>query len=756
MSNSLHIFGIRHHGQGSAKRLRKALKVVKPDCILLEAPQDAEKILEYVAHSKLKPPVAMLLYQPNNFHKVSYLPFASFSPEWIAMKYGLAEEIPVRFMDLPMTLQYGVEAMERDQLKELLKNQQQTEAYLVRDPLGHMAELAGYSDSERWWNMMFEQQEDQVVFETILEMMQTLRAGIGRMESAETLRREAFMRKTLRKAQKDGFQRIAIVCGAWHSPIFTDLKKYPSAKDNALLKGIKKVKVQATWVPWTYERLVLNRQYGAGVISPAWYELLFKYQKEETSRWMTRAARLLRNEKMNASAAHAMEAVRLAETLASMRGLQLPGMEELKEAAVTVLCEGSEEKLALIEQKLIVGDRIGNVPDSIPVVPLQKDLEKQIKATRLTKYWKAIDTQWLKATKTQPRGGLDFRNEADQAKSHLLHRLNILGIHWGSVQKEGRFDKGSFKEYWKLKWKPDFVIKLIERSVWGSTIQAAATQYLKQKIEQEAQLQELSELLETVLYADLPETTNALLQRLREQAALTEDVLTLMSLLPSLVSSLRYGTTRQINLLSISELVEELTPRICVGLPPICLNVEEDFAEEIIEKILAVNTSLHLLQEEDLEQQWYQSLQQILGLKGSLQAKIEGTVVRLLFDRKVLNIKEVKRRMHFNFSIGHPPLEAVLWLEGFLHGSGLLLVHYVELWQILDDWLKQLTHPEFQETLPLLRRAFSKFAPAERRKILHRAKYGIPKPSTTLSTIKEEQKRAVAQTVGVLLGWDAK
>ncbi|MEM8528359.1 MAG: DUF5682 family protein [Bacteroidota bacterium] len=756
MPNSPHIFGIRHHGQGSAKRLKKALKALEPDCILLEAPQDAEKILEYVAHPKLKPPVAMLLYQPTNLQKVSYLPFASFSPEWIAMKYGLDQEIPIRFMDLPMALQYGVEVMERDQLKELLKNQQQTEVHLVRDPLGYMAQLAGYSDGERWWNTMFEQQDDQVVFETILEMMQTLRAGIGRMESAETLRREAFMRKTLRKAQKDGFQRIAIVCGAWHSPIFTDLKKYPNAKDNALLKGIKKVKVAATWVPWTYERLVLNRQYGAGVISPAWYELLFKHQKEETSRWMTRAARLLRNEKMNASAAHAMEAVRLAETLATMRGLHLPGMEELKEAAVTVLCEGSEEKLALIEQKLIVGDRIGNVPDSVPVVPLQKDLEKQIKATRLTKYWKAIDKQWLKATSANPRGGLDFRNEADQAKSHLLHRLNILGINWGTVQKEGRFDKGSFKEYWKLKWKPDFIIKLIERSVWGSTVQAAATQYLKQKIEQEGQLQQLSELLETVLYADLPETTNALIHRLREQAALTEDVLTLMSTLPPLVSSLRYGTTRQVNLLAIKELVEELVPRICVGLPPICLNVEEDFAEEIIAKTLAVHTSIHLLQEDDLEQQWYQSLLQILDLQGSLQAKIEGTVVRLLFDRKVLDIKEAKRKMHFNCSIGHPPLKAVLWLEGFLHGSGLLLVHYVELWQILDDWLKQLSHPEFQETLPLLRRAFSNFSHTERRKMLHRAKHGLPKTNTTASIVKQEQKEAVAQTVGALLGWEAK
>lgn len=755
MPSTPHIFGIRHHGQGSAKRLRKALQALEPDCILIEAPQDAEKMLEYAAHPDMKPPLAILLYQPTDFKQVSYYPFAAFSPEWLAIQYGLAQDIPIRFMDLPMSLQYGIQQLEHDPLEELLRTQPKTAQHIVLDPLAYLARLAGYTDSERWWDMMFEQEGEQSIFGSILEMMQALRTGIGRVESAETLRREAFMRKTLRKAQKEGFERIAIVCGAWHSPIFADLKKYPSNKDNALLKGLKRAKTAATWVPWTYERLAAQSGYGAGVISPAWYELLFQYEQEESSRWMIRAARLLRQEKLEASAAHAMEAVRLAETLASMRDLRLPGMDELKEAAISVLCEGSEEQLQLIERKLIIGEKVGKVSDTIPLVPLQKDVEKAVKSARLSKYWKATGVQWLKASANNPRGGIDVREEKDRAKSHLLHRLNLLGVPWGSVQKEGRYDKGRFKEYWKLKWKPNFVLQLIVASVWGNTVEIAAEKCLEAKVQVEEQLDQLIELLEVALYADLPKTMNHLLLQIRRRSAITQDVLLLMDALPPAVRVLKYGNTRQFNRTAIAQLIEELVPRICIGLPSACIQIEDDFALEIIEKINATHNAIHLLQTEDYQDQWYICLQNCVQQGDLLQSRIEGSIIRLLFDRNVLNVKAVQQKMSYNFSIGNPQLEAVQWLEGFLQGSGLLLVHHLELWQILDDWLAQLAQEEFQEVLPLLRRAFSNFTPSERQKMLHRARHGEiksqqPTPTPTPETTQQE---AIAEVVGSLLGW---
>ena len=46
--------------------------------------------------------------------------------------------------------------------------------------------------------------------------------------------------------------------------------------DQALLKGLPKVKVQSTWVPWTYRHLTRASGYGAGIVSPGWYEHLWR------------------------------------------------------------------------------------------------------------------------------------------------------------------------------------------------------------------------------------------------------------------------------------------------------------------------------------------------------------------------------------------------------------------------------------------------------------------------------------------------
>jgi len=40
-----HYFGIRHHGPGSARRLRDALDVLRPSRVLIEGPADASDLL---------------------------------------------------------------------------------------------------------------------------------------------------------------------------------------------------------------------------------------------------------------------------------------------------------------------------------------------------------------------------------------------------------------------------------------------------------------------------------------------------------------------------------------------------------------------------------------------------------------------------------------------------------------------------------------------------------------------------------------
>jgi hypothetical protein len=97
----LRIFGIRHHGPGSAASLVQALDEFRPDIVLLECPADAEAALAAIPHPELLPPVALLLYNPKQQGQASFLPFAEFSPEWQAIHWCRRHGAHLRCMDLP-------------------------------------------------------------------------------------------------------------------------------------------------------------------------------------------------------------------------------------------------------------------------------------------------------------------------------------------------------------------------------------------------------------------------------------------------------------------------------------------------------------------------------------------------------------------------------------------------------------------------------------------------------------------------------
>ena len=97
----IRVFGIRHHGAGSARRLIKALEDYGPDAICIELPAESEHLFSALADADLESPIAFLCYQVNNANRFFYLPMAEFSPEFQAIQYGLRKDIIMRAMDLP-------------------------------------------------------------------------------------------------------------------------------------------------------------------------------------------------------------------------------------------------------------------------------------------------------------------------------------------------------------------------------------------------------------------------------------------------------------------------------------------------------------------------------------------------------------------------------------------------------------------------------------------------------------------------------
>jgi len=706
---SLQIFGIRHHGPGSARSLRQALETLQPDCILVEGPPDAADAIPLLAHPEMKPPVALLIYPPDQPQRAVFYPFAIFSPEWQAIDYGFARKIPVRFMDLP---QWHRLAITDDHENE----KTDSESQIHEDPIGRLAAAAGYSDGERWWEHMVEHRSDGAdLFVAILEAMSALRESalpdvkpIDRIEA----QREAWMRQTIRTATREGFERIAVVCGAWHAPALTiDNGNTPPPKADAdLLKGLPKVKTQATWTPWTYGRLSYRSGYGAGVESPGWYHHLWTSPDGIPIRWMARVARLLREEDLDASSAHVIEAVRLAETLAVLRGRPLPGLPELNEATQSVFCFGSDLPLRLIHEKLIVGETLGSVPEETLLAPLQQDLMREQKRLRLPA--KALERLL----------DLDLRKPNDMDRSRLLHRLNLLGVRWGEMEQAG--GKGTFHEIWRLRWQPDFVVALIEAGIWGNRIIEAATAFARDAADRAKELPRLTNLLDQSLLADLPGAVSHVMARLHAEAAVASDVAHLMEALPPLANVFRYSNVRGTDLSMVGEVVAGLVARISIGLQGGCASLNDEAAKAMFDRILSVNGAIGLLQNEEHLTAWRGAMTQLADQRG-LHGLVAGRACRLLVDADAFGPEESARRLSLALSTANEPAQAAAWIEGFLKGSGLLLLHDEILWRTLDKWVTSLPNESFTMLAPLLRRTFSTFSSPERRQIGERARRGM-------------------------------
>ncbi|MFD8155358.1 DUF5682 family protein [Streptomyces sp. NPDC059720] len=717
------LLGVRHHGPGSARAVRAALDETRPGVVLVEGPPEADVLIPLAADEEMRPPVALLAHAVDEPGRSAFWPLAEFSPEWVALRWALEHGVPARFIDLPAahTLAWdrqedtgGERPPHAGPIAGGDGDRPAPDPAEVRiDPLGVLAETAGYDDPERWWEDVVEHRgagkgDALAPFTALEEAMAALRETYGSGGHDRDLVREAYMRLQVRAAQKEFEDGVAVVCGAWHVPALR--QRTTVTADRALLKGLPKVKTDMTWVPWTHRRLSRFSGYGAGIDSPGWYGHLFAAPDRPVERWMTKVAGLLREEDRMVSSAHVIEAVRLAETLAAMRGRPLPGLSETTDAVRAVMCEGSDVPLALVRDRLVVGDVLGEVPVTAPAVPLQRDLDRLQRRLR------------LKPEALERELELDLRKDTDAARSRLLHRLRLLGIAWGEPAAS-RSSTGTFRETWRLRWEPELSVRIAEAGVWGTTVLSAATAKAEADAVAAPGLADVTALAERCLLAELPDALPTVMRILADRAALDADVGHLAQALPALVRSLRYGDVRGTDTGALGEVAAGLAERVFVGLPPACAALDADAAEEMRSHVDAVHSAVGLLGDAPaaghgrLRDRW-RSVLRVLSVRDTVPGVIRGRAVRLLLDDGELEQGEAARLMGLVLSPGTPPADAAAWIEGFVgggSGGGMLLVHDERLLGLVDAWLTGVPAEAFTDVLPLLRRTFSAYEPGVRR-----------------------------------------
>jgi hypothetical protein len=734
------IFGIRHHGPGSARSLVEELDRLAPDCVLIEGPPDANDLIPLAVDPKMRPPVALLVYDPEAPHDAAFDPFAVFSPEWQAILHGLRAGVPVRFIDLSVGHQLALrrarmavaEAEEAEEAAGAEEDDDGLEppagldgapvseasaepaieapplATFRADPLGELAKAAGDPDGERWWDRLVESRRSAAdVFEAIREAMTAVRTELPD-EDPLTMLREAAMRREIRVAEKAGHERIAVVCGAWHAPALLD--RPPAAHDDRLLRGLPRpVKTAAAWVPWTYSRLAAESGYGAGIVSPGWYEHLWSGREPLGVSWMARVGQVFRSEDLDISSAHLIEAARLADALASMRGRAIPSLDELTDAVRAVAAFGSDVPLAVVRDRLVVGRVMGHVPEDAPIAPLAADLAREQRRLR------------LKPLEEKTPLDLDLRVETDLGRSHLLHRLRLLGIDWGTPARATRGTTGTFHELWTLAWKPEYVVELIAASRYGTTIAAAAGAKAIDDAAATDRLATLTAIVEAVLLADLPAAIESVVARIGAVAAIAADVPSLMAALPPLARVGRYGNVRGTDAAAVRVVLDGFVARICVGLGMACASLDDDAAAEMLPLLDGTGASVSLLDDAAQRTAWLTALRGLADQDG-VHGLIAGRACRMLVDEHALPAAEASARLGRALSRGAEPAAAAAWIDGFLRSSGLVLIHDDALFGLVDDWLAGLAPEAFEAVLPLVRRTTSTFSAPERRSIGERAR----------------------------------
>jgi hypothetical protein len=237
-----------------------------------------------------------------------------------------------------------------------------------------------------------------------------------------------------------------------------------------------------------------------------------------------------------------------------------------------------------------------------------------------------------------------------------------------------------------------------------------------------------------------------------ERSAVSADVARLMEAVPPLARTIRYGDVRATDAQAVQTVIAGIVSRVVAGLVSACVGIDDDESAAMAVLVRDTQSALSLLGDDEHLAAMHQALTEV-SERERVHGLLQGVATRVLADASVFDAADTERRVSRSLSPGATPLDAAAFVEGFLGGSGAVLVHDPVLLGVIDRWLATLASDAFTQTLPLLRRTFGSFETAERRAIGDRVRTGEA-PSTHRSEHQLDPERVAAglATVAQLLG----
>ncbi len=708
MGKMPHFFGIRHLSPAGAYHLRAFLEEKKPKLVLVEGPSDFTDLMSDMVRKETKPPIAVLAYTKEAPIRTILYPFAEYSPEYQAILWCNKHKVDCQFMDLPSETFLAI---------TLVNDGKERSDYGRETIYEKLDSLSGEDGQETFWERNLEHVTSMEVYHEGCNRfgseLRQLTEGVD-FDWPETVVREAYMRQQIRKYVLNGIDPsdIVVVCGSYH---VDGLKSW---EEEESLKGLPTCECMHTLMPYSYYRLSTRSGYGAGNKAPAYYELLWEsLVRQEDSyaayAYLSKIAGFMRDTGNPVSTASVIEAVRLAQSLAMLRGDRVMTLYDLKDAAITCLGEGNVPSLSLAFASVEIGTMIGSLPDGVSRTSIQEDFYRNLKALKLDKY-KTVVLQDLSLDLRENRR-VQSKDAAflDLHRSFFLHQLRVLGIQFASLQRTNQ-ETATYGENWTAKWTPEAEIEIVEAALQGDTVKLAASYVLSERIKGADSIKIIAKQLENAFLCGLPNvvlTAISALQALAVDAVSIEEMAACMEHLSMVIS---FGSIRQVETEPLIPIMEQLFYHFCLLLPDAC-SCDDEASKKMVISMEQVDqcTKLHAFLD---DKEWISVISNI-AKRDDLNTKISGYAASILLEKGAIQTKELNAEVSRRLSKGIPADLGAGWFEGLVMKNHYSLINRLSIWETLDGYLEELDDDEFKRALLFLRRAFADFTANEKDQI---------------------------------------
>lgn len=722
-------FGVRHLSPAAGIEIKSFLDKTQPELVLVEGPSDLNAMIDSICNPRVRFPIAIMAYTEKPPVRSILYPFAEYSPEVQALLWAHQHGVKAAFMDLPSSVFLALpehdDAAAEDGAESTAGRKSAKNAGVTESVYEQLELLTGESH-ESWWERNFEQlgctgtyREAANAFGKELRNSET---GRSKRELAETLVREAYMKRTIADAVKSGVapEKIVCICGAFHvGGLETNT---PLADDE--MNALPSVSSFATLLPYSFFRLSSASGYGAGNSSPSYYQLLFEAfarisadgadrdecMKDFAAKYLVSFAHEHRNTGNIISSASLIEAMRLSQTLAGFRGSRYPNLEDLHDAMTATVGHGHFSEIVYAATKVEIQPTVGYLPQGMSKTAVQDDFNRQLEELKIEKYKSEVAS----ALELDLREKLSVQSQdaafRDLYRSFFLNRLVVLGIHFATLVSSGQSNM-NWKEVWSMQWSPEVEIQVVEASLLGDSIAGACSQKLKEQTDSAESIEEATSVFRLAFLCGLPEMCRYALKAVQALSADDNALAQLASTAEQLSTVVRYGDLRKFDAAPLRPMLEKLYLRSVLIMQEAC-KCDDDNAKAICESINKINVLQ--LNHDYLDESMLVDALKEAASRDDLTARCSGFAMSLLLERGKCSDEALSVEISRRLSKGTPADLAAAWFEGLSAKNHYALIARLQVWKQINQYIESLDEDEFMRALIVLRRTFAEFAQKEK------------------------------------------